>query len=195
MSLTSEDVLDIFRDAGALLEGHFILSSGRRSPVFLQKALVFSRPALSERLCRALAETVRARFGPVDVVVGPAVGGIIPGYETARHLGARAVFAERVDGVLTLRRGFAIAPGERVLIVEDIVTTGLSFRETVEALKAWPGEVAGGACIIDRSGGRADVGCELVSLARVDFPDYAPDALPPELQALPAVKPGSRGLV
>jgi len=192
--MTSDDVLAVFREAGALLEGHFILSSGRRSPVFLQKALVFSRPDLSERLCRALAGKVTSAFGRIDVVAGPAVGGIIPGYELARHLGARAIFAERVDGTLQFRRGFSIAPGERVLIAEDIVTTGLSFRETVEALGHLPGEVVGGACIIDRSGGRADVGCKLVSLAAVDFPDYAADDLPAELLALEAVKPGSRGL-
>lgn len=192
--MTSEDVLAVFKEAGALLEGHFILSSGRRSPVFLQKALVFSRPDLSEKLCKALAEKLTASFGKIDVVAGPAVGGIIPGYELARHLGARAIFAERVDGQLQFRRGFSIAAGERVLIAEDIVTTGLSFRETVEALAKLPGEVVGGACIIDRSGGRADVGCKLISLAQVSFPDYAPDDLPPELQKLEAIKPGSRGL-
>ncbi|WP_373003730.1 orotate phosphoribosyltransferase [Hyphomonas sp.] len=192
--MTSEDVLAVFREAGALLEGHFILSSGRRSPVFLQKALVFSQPDLSERLCKALAEKLTATFGKIDVVAGPAVGGIIPGYELARHLKARAIFAERVDGKLAFRRGFAIAEGERVLIAEDIVTTGLSFRETVEALDRLPGEVVGGACIIDRSNGKADVGCELVSLAAVDFHDYAADDLPPELAAMEAVKPGSRGL-
>lgn len=192
--MTSEDVLAIFKEAGALLEGHFILSSGRRSPVFLQKALVFSRPDLSEKLCKALAEKLTASFGKIDVVAGPAVGGIIPGYELARHLGARAIFAERVDGQLQFRRGFSIAAGERVLIAEDIVTTGLSFRETVEALAKLPGEVVGGACIIDRSGGRADVGCKLISLAQVNFPDYAPDDLPPDLQKLEAIKPGSRGL-
>ncbi|MBU2605641.1 MAG: orotate phosphoribosyltransferase [Alphaproteobacteria bacterium] len=192
--MTSEDVLAVFREAGALLEGHFILSSGRRSPVFLQKALVFSQPDLSERLCKALAEKLTATFGKIDVVAGPAVGGIIPGYELARHLKARAIFAERVDGKLAFRRGFAIAEGERVLIAEDIVTTGLSFRETVEALDRLPGEVVGGACIIDRSNGKADVGCELVSLAAVAFPDYAADDLPPELAAIEAVKPGSRGL-
>jgi orotate phosphoribosyltransferase len=192
--MTSEDVLAIFKQAGALLEGHFILSSGRRSPVFLQKALVFSRPDLSEKLCKALAEKLTASFGKIDVVAGPAVGGIIPGYELARHLGARAIFAERVDGQLQFRRGFSILEGERVLIAEDIVTTGLSFRETVEALAKLPGEVVGGACIIDRSGGRADVGCKLISLAQVNFPDYSPDDLPPELQKLEAIKPGSRGL-
>jgi len=192
--MNNNDVLDIFREAGALLEGHFILSSGRRSPVFLQKALVFSRPDLSEKLCKALAAKVTAAFGKVDVVAGPAVGGIIPGYELARHLGARAIFAERVEGNLEFRRGFSIAPGENVLITEDIVTTGLSFRETVEALKKLPGNTVGGACIIDRSGGRADVGCQLVALAAVDFPDYDANDLPPELAAIPAIKPGSRGL-
>lgn len=192
--MKTDDVLDVFREAGALLEGHFILSSGRRSPVFLQKALVFSQPQLSERLCKALAEKLRARFGRIDVVAGPAVGGIIPGYELARQLGARSIFAERVEGQLQFRRGFSIAEGERVLIAEDIVTTGLSFRETVEALRALPGEIVGGACIIDRSGGRADVGCELVSLAEVNFPDYDASDLPPDLAAMEAVKPGSRGL-
>ncbi|MEM9669730.1 MAG: orotate phosphoribosyltransferase [Pseudomonadota bacterium] len=192
--MTNEDVLGVFRDAGALLEGHFILSSGRRSPVFLQKALVFSEPDKSEQLCKALAARVEGVFGKIDVVAGPAVGGIIPGYELARHLKARAIFAERVDGVLTFRRGFSIGPNDRVLIAEDIVTTGLSFRETVDALADLPGEVVGGACVIDRSNGKADVGCQLVSLASVDFPDYDADDLPPELQAIEAVKPGSRGL-
>lgn len=193
--MTSDDVLQVFREAGALLEGHFILSSGRRSPVFLQKALVFSQPEKSERLCGALAEQVTERFGKVDVVAGPAVGGIIPGYELARQLGARAVFAERVNGKLEFRRGFEIAKGERVLIAEDIVTTGLSFRETVVALDALPGEIVGGACIIDRSNGEADVGCELVALASVDFPDFDADELPPALALIEPVKPGSRGLV
>ena len=114
--MTNDDVLDCFREAGALLEGHFILSSGRRSPVFLQKALVFSQPELAERLCKALAEKVTAKFGKIDVVAGPAVGGIIPGYELARQLGCRSIFAERVDGELQFRRGFSIAEGETILI-------------------------------------------------------------------------------
>lgn len=192
--MTSEDVLETFREAGGLLEGHFILSSGRRSPVFLQKALVFSRPDLASRLCSALAEQVKAKYGRIDVVAGPAVGGIIPGYEMARQLGCRAIFAERVEGQLEFRRGFSIAEDERVLIMEDIVTTGLSFRETVEALDKLAGEIVGGACVIDRSGGEADVGCSLLALAEVDFPDYAPNDLPPELEAIEPVKPGSRGL-
>lgn len=192
--MNNNDVLDVFRKAGALLEGHFILSSGRRSSVFLQKALVFSQPELSAKLCKALAEKLTTKFGRIDVVAGPAVGGIIPGYELARQLGARAIFAERTDGVLSFRRGFSIAEGERVLIGEDIVTTGLSFRETVIALAELPGEVVGGACIIDRSNGKADVGCELVALASIELPDYDPNDLPAELQAIEAVKPGSRGL-
>ena len=192
--MNNEQVLDVFRDAGALLEGHFILSSGRRSQVVLQTALVVSHPKLSSKLCSALATKVKERLGEIDVVVGPAMGGVIPSYELARHLDCRAVFVERVDGAFELRRSFEIGESDRVLIAEDIVTTGLSFRETVDALNKLPGTVVGGSCIIDRSGGEADVGCELVSLAAIKFPDYAADDLPPELQATPAYKPGSRGL-
>ncbi|MAP93401.1 MAG: orotate phosphoribosyltransferase [Ponticaulis sp.] len=191
--MAPEEVLDIFREADALLEGHFILSSGRRSPVFLQKALVFSQPKISEKLCAALAEQIREKFGEITVVTGPAVGGIIPGYEMARQLGARAMFAERnEDDVLIYKRGFEFNDDDRILLMEDIVTTGKSFRETVEALKSHPGELVGGGCIIDRSNGQADVGTTLISLAAVDFPDYAPNDLPPELAALEPVKPGSR---
>ena len=192
--MTPDQVLDEFRAAGALLEGHFILSSGLHSPVFFQKAFVFMDPARTERLCTALAAKASAVFGEIDVVVSPAVGGIIPGYETARHLGARALFVEREEGRFQLRRGFAIKPGERVLMVEDIVTTGLSSRECLQALAAHPGKIVGAACLIDRSGGRAEIGAKLVSLAQVNAPSYPADKLPPELAALPAVKPGSRGL-
>lgn len=193
--MTTDEVLDVFRESGALLEGHFILSSGRRSPVFLQKALVFAEPAAAERLCAALADQVRARFGEITVVAGPAIGGIIPGYEMARQLGARACFAERQDGELTFRRGFSFRETDRILLMEDIVTTGKSFLETVAALAPLPGELVGGACIIDRSGGTADVGTDLVALASRKFPDYDPGALPPELALIDPVKPGSRGLV
>ncbi len=194
--MTPDQVLDEFRGAGALLEGHFILSSGLRSPVFYQKAFVFMHPDRTERLCRGLAEKVKASFGKIDVVVSPAVGGIIPGYETARWLGCRAIFTEREDGAFRLRRGFSIAPGERVLIVEDVITTGLSFNECAQAIKDTPGEIVGGACIIDRSNGKGEAaaGMKLVSLAAVSAPTYAADALPPELAAIPAIKPGSRGL-
>ncbi len=192
--LSQDEVLDEFRQAGALLEGHFILSSGLRSPVFLQKMRVFEDPVRTERLARALAEAIRTRFGAVDLVVSPAVGGIIPGYETARALGCRALFVEREDGEFQLRRGFEIKPGERIVMVEDIVTTGLSSRECLAAIRRHPGELLGAACLIDRSGGKADVGAPLVSLCQLDIPAYPADALPPELAAIPAVKPGSRGL-
>jgi len=194
-TLTADQTLDEFRAAGALLEGHFILSSGLHSPVFLQKMFVFQDPARTGRLCRALAEKARDKFGPIDVVASPAVGGIVPGYETARWLGARAIFVERETGVFRLRRGFAIEPGERVLMVEDIITTGLSSRECLEALAEHPGKIVGAACLIDRSGGRADIGVKRLALATLDIPAYPADALPPELAALPAVKPGSRSLV
>lgn len=194
--MTPERVLEEFRAAGALLEGHFILSSGLRSPVFYQKAFVFMDPARTERLCKALAARVTETFGKIDVVVSPAVGGIIPGYETARHLGCRAIFTEREEGKFRLRRGFAIKPGERVLIVEDVITTGLSFNECAAGIASEPGEVVGGACIIDRSGGKSSdaAGMRILALAEVNAPAYAPDNLPPELAAIPPVKPGSRGL-
>jgi orotate phosphoribosyltransferase len=192
--MTPNEALDEFRAAGALLEGHFILSSGLHSPVFLQKMFVFMDPARTERLCRALAGRIAAAYGPVDYVVSPAVGGIVPGYETARHLGAKAVFVEREGGRFALRRGFAIPDGARVVMVEDIVTTGLSSRECLAALREHPGRILGAACLIDRSGGRADLGTPLVALVELDIPNYPPDRLPPDLAALPAVKPGSRDL-
>ena len=193
--MNTEDVLDIFRDCGALLEGHFILSSGLRSPVFLQKARVFQYPAKAEILCRALADKIRAEgYADVAKIVSPAIGGIIPGYETARHLGLPALYTERVDGRFELRRGFELAPGEKVLVVEDIVSTGLSIRECIETLRRLGADVVAAACLIDRSGGEADVGVPLVSLTRYKVPAYPADQLPPELAALPAVKPGSRGL-
>jgi len=192
--MTQDEVLAEFRAAGALLEGHFILSSGLRSPVFLQKMFIFQDPVRTATLCKALAEKAHAAFGKIDVVVSPAVGGIVPGYETARWLGAKAIFVERVEGEFQLRRGFEIARGARVLMVEDIITTGLSSRECIAAIRRHPGELVGAACLIDRSGGKAEIGVERVALATLDIPNYAPDALPPELAALPPVKPGSRGL-
>ena len=193
--MNTQDVLDEFKAAGGLLEGHFILSSGLRSPVFLQKAQVFKDPKRTEKLCKALAKKIRdAVGGPVDAVVSPAMGGIIPGYETARHLGCDALFVEREDGEFQLRRGFALQPGERVVMVEDIVTTGLSSRECLDALRKTGAEILAGACLIDRSGGKADIGAPLISLAQVDFPAYREDELPEELKAIPPVKPGSRGL-
>ena len=192
--MTEDEILAEFRASDALLTGHFILSSGLHSPVFLQKMRVFQDPARTERLCRALAAAITDRFGKVDMVVSPAVGGIIPGYETARALGCKAVFVEREQGEFRLRRGFEIPAGARVVMVEDIVTTGLSSRECLAAIREHPGELLGAACIIDRSNGTADVGAPLVSLCRLDVPAYPADALPPELAAIPATKPGSRDL-
>ncbi len=193
--MTQDEVLQLFRDSGALIEGHFILSSGLRSPLFLQKALVFMHPERAERLCRALADAIRgAELGRVDLVVSPAVGGIIPGYETARQLGVPAVYVEREDGVFRLRRGFAIAPGTRAVVVEDIVSTGLSSRECIDCVRALGAEVLACACLVDRSAGEADVGVPLLSLARFKVPAYPPDQVPAEMAAIPPVKPGSRGL-
>ncbi|QIG78347.1 orotate phosphoribosyltransferase [Stakelama tenebrarum] len=192
--MTGEEILAEFRDAGALLEGHFILSSGLHSPVFLQKMRIFEDPARTGRVCGALAELIRESFGQVDMVVSPAIGGIIPGYETARGLGCLAVFVEREDGEFQLRRGFEIPQGARIVMVEDIVTTGLSSRECIAAIRRHPGELLGAACIVDRSNGAADIGVPLVSLLRMDVPAYPADQLPPELAALPATKPGSRAI-
>ena len=189
--MTEEQVLAEFRAAGALLEGHFILSSGLRSPVFLQKMRIFEDPRRSERLCGALAQRIRQAFGPVDLVVSLAIGGIVPGYETARSLGCKAIFVERDGADFALRRGFEIAPGARLVLVEDIVSTGGSLRECLAVVRGFPGEILGAACLIDRSGGRADIGVPLIALAQIDIPAYPPDALPPELAAIPAEKPGS----
>lgn len=193
--MTTDEVLDLFRESGALLEGHFILSSGLRSPIFLQKAKVFMHPAKAEKLCRALADKIRAEgYGDVSQIVSPAVGGIIPGYETARHLGVPAIYTERVEGKFELRRGFELEPGEKVIIVEDIVSTGISIRECIEAIRKTGANVVAAACLIDRSAGEAEVGVPLVSLVQYKVPAYPADALPPELAAIPAIKPGSRGL-
>ena len=192
--MTVDQVLEIFRSSGAILEGHFILSSGLRSPVFLQKARVFMHADKTEKLCKALAAKIReAGLGKIDYVVGPAIGGLIPAYETSRHLGVPAIWVEREAGQFRLRR-FEIDKGARVVIVEDIVTTGLSIRETIACLEAIGAEVVAAACIIDRSAGKADVGAPLIALAEYEVPAYAADNLPPELAAVPAVKPGSRNL-
>ena len=193
--MNKDEVLAIFRECDAILEGHFILSSGLRSATFLQKTLVFRRPDKTEILCKALAEKIRAEgYGDVTQVVSPAVGGIIPGYETARHLGLPAIYTERVDGKFELRRNFSVAPGEKIIVVEDIVSTGLSIRECIDTMKALGANVVAAACIIDRSSGRADIGVPLVSLIQYEVTAYSPDNLPPELAAIPPVKPGSRGI-
>ena len=192
--MKTEEVIDVFREAGAVLEGHFILTSGLRSPVFLQKARVFMHADKTERLCRALAARIRTEIpGRIDYVVGPAIGGLIPAYETSRHLGVPAIWVEREGGEFRLRR-FEIEPGAKIVIVEDIVTTGISIRETIACLRQLGAEVLAAACIIDRSAGKADVGVKLIALADYEVPAYHADHLPPELAALPAVKPGSRNV-
>ncbi len=192
--MTSEDVLEEFRAAGALREGHFVLSSGLHSGVFLQKNLVFMRPARCEKLCQALAHKVLALRPDVEVVISPAVGGIIPGYETARHMNVPSMYVEREGGTFKLRRGFHVDPGTKVAMIEDIVTTGLSSRECIQAIRDAGGDVVVAGCIVDRSGGRADVGAPLVALATLDVPAYPANALPPELAAIPIEDPGSRRL-
>jgi orotate phosphoribosyltransferase len=164
--------------------------------MFLQKALVFMNPKRTSKLCKALAAKVADEIdmSKVDAIVSPAVGGIIPGYETARHLGVPAMYVERENGEFVLRRGFPLTKGMRVLMVEDIVTTGVSSRECIATIKACGAKVVAAACLIDRSGGKAKVGVKLISLARVDIPAYPADKLPPELRDIPATKPGSRGL-
>jgi orotate phosphoribosyltransferase len=195
MTMTETEVLDEFRAAGALLEGHFILSSGLHSPSYLQCARVLMDASRADRLCRELARRVKSDVGAeIDMVASPAMGGVVVGYEMGRQLGVPALFFERVDGTLTLRRGFRIEPGTRCLMVEDIVTTGLSSRECIAAIAEQGGVTVGACCLIDRSGGKADVGVPLTSLARLDIPTYAADAVPPELARIPADKPGSRSL-
>ena len=192
--MNTEEVLDVFRSCGAMLEGHFILTSGLHSPVFLQKARVFMDADKTATLCSALAARISDAFPDgIDYVVGPAVGGIIPAYETSRHLGVPNVWVEREEGVFKLRR-FEMEIDARVVIVEDIVTTGLSIRETVTSLQDIGADVLAAACLVDRSAGKADVGVPLLALAEYEVPAYAADNLPPELAALPAVKPGSRNL-
>ena len=193
--MTVEEVLDHFRRSDALLEGHFILSSGRHSALYLQKQRVMMYPQRAEALCRALADKVAAAgITGIESIISPAVGAITVGYEMARQMGLPAMFVEREAGRFELRRGFSLKPGERVLMVEDIVTTGLSSREAIEAIAAAGGHVVAAACLIDRSNGQADVGVPLIALAKLDIPSFAPDEVPTGLAAIPAIKPGSRHL-
>jgi orotate phosphoribosyltransferase len=193
-ALGGDDLIELMRGCGALLEGHFLLSSGLHSPFYLQCARLLMEPQRAERVCAAL----QARIGQelpgaaFDLVVSPAMGGVILGYELARGLGLPAIFTERVDGRFALRRGFAVAPGARVLVAEDVVTTGLSTRECMACVRAAGGEIVAAACLIDRSGSKAALAVPLIALARLDLPVYPADRLPPELAALPATKPGSR---
>lgn len=191
--MTDDEVLAEFRAAEALLEGHFILSSGLHSSRYLQCARVLMNPARGARLAGALAKKLSPEIrSSIEAVVSPAMGGIIAGQEIARALGVDAMFLERPTGAFELRRGFRLSPGQRVLMMEDVVTTGLSSREAIAAIRAAGGEVVAAAALVDRSNGAADLGVPFTPLIRIDVPSYQADALPPELAAIPAIKPGSR---
>jgi orotate phosphoribosyltransferase len=193
--LSHDEVLGEFRAAGALLEGHFILSSGLHSARYLQCARVLMDAKRADRLCQVLKQRITDKIrAQIDIVASPAMGGVVVGYEMGRQLGVPAIFFERVEGKLVLRRGFTIAKGARVLMVEDIVTTGLSSRECIAGIAEEGGVTLAAACLVDRSGGKADLGVPLFALTGLEIPAYPADALPPELAALPAIKPGSRGL-
>jgi orotate phosphoribosyltransferase len=190
---TRDELLDLFRKSGALLEGHFRLSSGLHSAGYLQCALVLQHPATAERLGRGLADLCR-ELRPT-VVLSPALGGVIIGHEVGRALGVRAVFAERQDGAFMLRRGFVLSESDRVLVVEDVVTTGLSTRETIHVATAAGGHVVGAASIVDRSGGTASLDVPYRSLLGIDLATHEPDRCPLCATGLPVVKPGSRPVV
>ena len=191
--MSDDDILAEFRAADALLEGHFILSSGLRSPKYLQCARVLMDGARAERLARALAEKIPAEIrDQVQAVVSPAMGGVIIGHEMGRALGKPAMFLERPQGVFELRRGFHLDQWTKVLMVEDVVTTGLSSREAIESVLDAGGQVIAEAALVDRSSGKADLGVPFFPLIRIDVPTYEPHAVPPELAAIPAIKPGSR---
>ena len=191
--MTDEEILAEFRAAEALLEGHFILSSGLRSPRYLQCARVLADPVRASRLAQALASRLpREIRKSIDIVVSPAMGGVIIGHEMGRALGVEALFVERPDGVFELRRGFRLTPGQRVLMMEDVVTTGLSSREAIAAIEAAGGKVVAAGALVDRSNGSVDLGVPFFPLIRLEVPSYEADKLPPELAAIPAIKPGSR---
>lgn len=191
--MTDEDVLHEFRTSEALLEGHFRLSSGRHSAHYLQCARVLMNADRAGRLARALAQKLpRELRQQIDTVVSPAMGGLIIGHEMGRALEKDAIFLERPEGVFELRRGFRLNPGARVLMVEDVVTTGLSSREAIEAVKREGGEVLAEVALVDRSNGSADLGVPFYPLIDINFPTYAEDELPTELAAIPVTKPGSR---
>ncbi len=194
------DALKEFEEAGALMKGHFILSSGLHSDTYLNKSIVSMYPDRAERLCRALAEKIAGAVDRFDYVISPAMGAIIYGYETARHLKVPFMFLERVKnkdgegGEFQLRRGFSLEKGARVVVVEDIVSTGLSAREAITAVKKAGGDVLALGCLVDRSAGAVDVGAPIIPLAEIKVEAWEPDALPDHLKGTPAMKPGSRGV-
>ena len=191
--MTEDEILAEFHSVEALLEGHFLLSSGRHSAYYLQCARLLMNPERAGRIALAISQKIpRELRSKVQVVISPAMGGIIIGHEMGRALGVDAVFVERPDGVFGLRRGFSHAPGTKVLMVEDVVTTGLSSREAIAAIEAAGGVVIAAASVVDRSAGTVELGVPFYPLIELNFPTYAADELPPELAATEAVKPGSR---
>jgi len=190
--MTQDEVLDIYQKTGALLTGHFLLSSGLHSERYLQSALVLQQPDIATRLCAALA--AHFRNSTIEAVIAPALGGVFVSHETARALGVRALFAERVNGELTLRRGFTIKPGERILVVEDVITTGKSTRETIEVVKKAGGVAVAAASLVDRSGGKAELGVPYKALVTLEVPSFTAQECPLCRAGSTPVKPGSRGL-
>ena len=194
--MTKEEVLEIFRKTGAILEGHFLLSSGLHSSQYLQCALVLQDPKIAEKLCKALAEQFTQRATNDErratVVVAPALGGVVVSYETARALGVKGIFTERVEGKMTLRRGFSLSKSDKVLVVEDVITTGLSTKEVIEAVKSYGAEVVGVGSIVNRSKEKIDFGAEQESLITLDVPTFKPEDCPLCKQGISLGKPGSR---
>ncbi len=193
-NLSEKQTLDLYRKAGALLEGHFILSSGLHSSCYLQSAIVLSNPIYMRQLCRSLANKVREKFvlEEIDLIVSPAVGGIVVGSGVGEELGIKSIFTERVEGDFNLRRGFEIKDGDKVLVIEDVVTTGKSSKECFECIRAFNGVIIGEACLIDRSNKENNLGVTLVKLAKINAPLFSANEIPEELRNIEPVVPGSR---
>lgn len=197
MSISDEkEVLNIYKSVGALLEGHFILSSGLHSKIYLQSALIFSHPEIANKLCKKLADLIKSQIdiSKIDMIVSPAMGGITLGYELSRKLLVPNIFVERVDGVFTIRRGFYIKPGSKILVVEDVITTGKSSIECFTCINSKGGEVVAEAALINRGGNKINLGVPLICLANLNITNYEPNQLPNELKSIKAIKPGSRNI-
>jgi orotate phosphoribosyltransferase len=193
--MNKDDVIREFKEAGALLEGHFILSSGLHSSRYLQCALALSEPSRAQRLSASLGKKILENVKTkIDIVVSPAMGGLIIGHEIARYLDVPSIFLERVNGKFELRRGFSIKPDANCLLVEDIVTTGLSSNESIDVIKGYGGNIIGEACLIDRSSGKANLEIQLISLTSIDIPTFNKNEIPESLKDIPAIKPGSRNI-
>ncbi|PPR78634.1 MAG: Orotate phosphoribosyltransferase [Alphaproteobacteria bacterium MarineAlpha2_Bin1] len=194
--MNNEDILKYFKESGALLEGHFILSSGNHSAMYLQCAKIFMDPKKSEYLCEILANKIKENINldEVDLILSPAIGGIIIGYEISRKIKKKSMFLERVEGDFNLRRGFEISPGARVLIIEDVITTGKSSNECISYVQKHSGKVKGLACLVDRTNDIAFSKLDVISLLKLNIPIYAPDEIPNDLMEIKPLKPGSRGL-